>query len=130
MQCTTKNIFKAIERKNERKIETFKIVMKKCMIFIERNVLVNNHCCFYQVPEFVMGHSMYNLEDCIKYLTVELKDGGFLVNYFFPNILYISWNKNEITEKPRKQNLLKHENKTFVNSIAKEKPSGKFVLNL
>jgi hypothetical protein len=129
MQCTTRNIFKVIEKKNERRQETFKVVMKKCITFIERNVAINNLNCFYQVPEFIVGHSMYNLEECITYLTMELKDGGFIVKYFFPNILYISWNKLELLnngkEKQKKQKLLVNEN----NSL-QEKPSGKFVLNL
>lgn len=127
MEINTKHIFKQIERKNERKRETFKLVMQKCVSFIEKNVKVNNYSCFYQVPDFVIGHPMYGIEECINYISNELRENGFIVNYFFPNILYISWNVKETKEDisgtlKKKQKLLHHNMET--------KPSGKFVLNL
>ena len=33
---STRQIFKALEKKNERKVETFKVVMNKCISFIEK----------------------------------------------------------------------------------------------
>ena len=120
---STRQIFKALEKKKERKVETFKVVMNKCISFIEKNVMLNNLSCFYQVPEFIVGYSMYSIEECIMYIQNDLKENGFVVNYFFPNILYISWNVKEMeVEKPRE--------KKFVKSISNHKPSGKFVLNL
>lgn len=127
MEISTKSIFKTIERKNERKIETFKAIMKKCIAFIEKNVKVNNYTCFYQVPDFVVGHSMYSIEECIIYLQNELRKNGFVVSYFFPNILYISWDEKEIKEENPG---MKSKKETKLLEHVEMKSSGKFVLNL
>ena len=89
-------IYQAIEEKNMKRRETFKIIINKCSSFIEKNVKFNHLSCFYQVPEFVIGRPLYVLEECISYIQQELENSGFLVKYFFPNVLYISWNPIEL----------------------------------
>lgn len=91
-----KNVYKSIELKNNKKKEIFKVIVNKCSKFIEKNVNINNLSCFYQVPEFLIGYPIYSLEESISYVKKELTDSGFIVVYFFPNVLYISWNPLEV----------------------------------
>ena len=67
-------------------------------------------CCFFEVPEFVIGYPLYNINECVNYIHDKLTSNGFLVKYYFPNILYISWSEDEIKyEKLMKQaQLLQH----------------------
>jgi hypothetical protein len=51
--------------------------------------------CF-DVPEFVIGLPVYDLNECIKYVMSNLNRNQFMVQYYFPKILYISWDWDEI----------------------------------
>lgn len=120
------NIQKNIDEKNRKRRETFKVVLNKCIRQIEKASSFDKLFCLFQVPDFLIGYPLYPLEMCIEYLQKQLITCGFVVKYYFPNILYISWNKDEI----RKERSVKDTNKTFVKSISSYKPSGKVVLNI
>lgn len=127
------SVYKTIEIKNNKKKAIFNIVVHKCSRCIEKNVSINNLSCFYQVPEFLIGYPLYSLEECIKHVQNELGDSGFVVVYFFPNILYISWNPIDIEKKKKSENEIKTKKKIkkekhFIESVTKS--GGKFVLNL
>jgi hypothetical protein len=51
-----------------------------------------NECCWFIVPEIVLGIPKYNVADCIAYIIYELKENGFNVSYTHPNLLFIVWN--------------------------------------
>lgn len=51
-----------------------------------------NECCWFIVPEIILGIPKYNVADCIAYIIYELKENGFNVTYTHPNLLFISWN--------------------------------------
>jgi hypothetical protein len=153
------NVYKSIEIKNNKKKEIYKVLVNKCSKFIEKNVCINNLSCFYQVPEFLIGYPIYSLEESISYVQKELIDSGFIVLYFFPNVLYISWNPLEVNNNVlnskdnikqiendndtvkdnikdnkkivKKKVIKKKENdSTLIQSTIKCKQGGKFFLNL
>lgn len=45
---------------------------------------------------------MYNSRECEKYVTQVLKENGFSVDFYEPNILFISWFPENIKEKSYK----------------------------
>jgi len=47
--------------------------------------------CIFQVPEYLLGIGSYNVVYCSVYLIKSLKDNGFNIKFFDPNILFISW---------------------------------------
>jgi hypothetical protein len=51
----------------------------------------NMQCCWYVVPEMMIGVPSYDHTGCIAYLINELRDNGFIVRYTHPNLLFISW---------------------------------------
>jgi hypothetical protein len=59
----------------------------------------------YEVPEYLFGVPSYNLNKCLAYLIKELRNNGFLVKYYFPKILYISWDPIEITNYKKEKKL-------------------------
>jgi hypothetical protein len=47
--------------------------------------------CFYSVPIYVYGLPLFDVNNCIIYLTKKLSDNGFDIRYTHPNLLLISW---------------------------------------
>jgi len=99
MATTTKHlsvrdIHAAQSRKLNKRHESFERVLSMCHKTISKsiNVLRNNNHCLFEVPEFVIGYPLYDLNECITWVVEQLTGGGgFYVRYFFPRILYISW---------------------------------------
>lgn len=57
----------------------------------------------FEMPEFILGIPPFNLNDALTHVIDRLKNNGFLVMYFFPKLLYISWDLDEINGKKRVQ---------------------------
>jgi hypothetical protein len=57
----------------------------------------------YTVPPFILGLPAIDLQDCIVYIVHQLRTGGFMVRFTYPNLLYISWGHYE-QEYMREQN--------------------------
>lgn len=53
--------------------------------------IINEHCCWYVVPEMILGIPKYDHRDCTAYVIEKLRTNGFIVRYTHPNLLFISW---------------------------------------
>ena len=72
--------------------------------------LVNDQCCWYVMPEMMIGIPKYDHKDCTAFVIEKLRTNGFIVRYTHPNLLFISWRhwvptyvRNEIKKKQDKQ---------------------------
>jgi hypothetical protein len=67
---------------------------------------VSSYCgqnTFYEIPGFVIGYPLYNLNECIEYVVDALRKNSFLIQILPPpnvGVIYISWDPREI--KPQK----------------------------
>ena len=52
---------------------------------------VDEHFCWFVVPEVIIGVPKYDQAACIAYLIDKLKENGFNVRYIHPNTMFISW---------------------------------------
>jgi hypothetical protein len=52
---------------------------------------VNDHHCWYTIPEMIIGIPRYDHGACTAYIIDKLRDNGFVVHYTHPNLLFISW---------------------------------------
>jgi hypothetical protein len=135
-----------INKKKEKRSRSFDKVLEIChqkVINASKKELVK---VFFDVPEFVIGLPVYDLSECIRYIVKSLEENGFLVQYFFPKLLYISWDFNEINGKDQINKRIPFDNKphTYIQnnnanklimkpSTSKQlehRPNGKFVLNI
>jgi hypothetical protein len=62
--------------------------------------------CWYIVPEVIIGVPKYDQGECIAYILDKLQENGFIVQYFHPNTILISWKhwipsyvRNELKKK-------------------------------
>tara|TARA_B110000008_G_C16754885_1_gene478207 strand:+ start:66 stop:674 length:609 start_codon:yes stop_codon:yes gene_type:complete len=53
--------------------------------------LINDQCCWYVVPEMMIGIPKYNHKDCTAHVIQKLRENGFIVRYTHPNLLFICW---------------------------------------
>ena len=73
--------------------------------YVSKN-MINDNCCWYLMPEMVIGIPKYDYRDCTAYIIEKLQTNGFIVRYTHPNLLFISWKhwiptyvRNEIKKK-------------------------------
>ena len=96
--------------------------------YISKN-LINQNCCWYVMPEMILGIPKYDHRDCTAYVIEKLRANGFIVRYTHPNLLFISWIhwvptyvRSEIKKKTGNSidengNIINEENNTSNNNI-------------
>lgn len=86
------------EKREEERIAVYDQILEKVhQKIVMTNDLSKDKFCFYSVPLYVYGLPLFNVNNCIIYLTQKLTDNGFYVRYTDPNLLLISW-----VQKPKK----------------------------
>lgn len=86
----------------------YKKILNRIHVKIKTVSRQRNHerCCWYVVPDFILGVSRYDIAACIAYIIDSLQQNEFVVKYYHPNTLFISWShfiptyvRNEIKKK-------------------------------
>jgi hypothetical protein len=105
------NIDDLYEKKRQydvNKLELFKKILNRVHVRIKviAKQNINEKCCWYVIPEIIIGVPKYDQAGCIAYIMDSLQNNGFQVKYFHPNTIFISWNhwvpsyvRNEIKKK-------------------------------
>ena len=78
------------DRENRKNITFDKILLK-----IEKKIEIassgNYYYTWYSIPEFIIGLPMYSLNECKVYITQKLKDNGFEITCYDPNLMLVKW---------------------------------------
>lgn len=81
---------KELIKKQKKRIKEKSSIYKKVYERIDKKILMasnkNFYQCLYEIPEFMLGIPLYNLDECIKFIDNKLKDNGFTT----------SWSNNEV----------------------------------
>ena len=119
--------------KNLKRLEIYDSVLVKCHERIKYNSNFEKTYCFFQIPEFIIGTPLYNINEMRKYIINSLKTNGFNILYIDPNWLFISWghvnNEKSISKKfkeKKKNDKNENTNQQF-KSIDNYKPDGSLV---
>ena len=96
---TVRDLNRLIETKKLERTSTFAKLYQSCENRLLKHAKHHKMRTVFEVPEFMLGVPPFNLNDAIEYMIGRLKKNGFLVRYFFPRILYISWDPEEIQGK-------------------------------
>lgn len=92
------DLYRNVNEKKEKKYYIYNDILYKIHDKIKRTTAKERFKIVYDVPEITLGLPCYNLNHCTAYLIKHLRNNGFLVKYYFPKILYISWDPHEIKE--------------------------------
>lgn len=90
------NIDSLYEKKQQsdvNKLALFNKILNRVHVRIKTtsNQKINDRCCWYVIPEIIIGVPKYDQAGCIAYVMDKLKDNGFSVRYIHPNTVFISW---------------------------------------
>lgn len=121
------NLYDRINERNSKRLEKFDDILKKVHNRILYNANLEKTYCFFQIPEFIIGVPLYNVNDLKKYLITSLKKDRFTLIYVEPNWLFISWELNDLKKSKEKQKQVKKSGDYKL--IDEYKPSGNFLYN-
>jgi Family of unknown function (DUF5759) len=90
------NIDELYEKKRQHdvgKLELFNKILNRIHVRIKTTSRqkLDEHFCWFVVPEVIIGVPKYDQGACIAYIVDKLKTNGFQVKYIHPNTLLISW---------------------------------------
>jgi hypothetical protein len=88
------DLYDTIKRTDQNTLISYNKILKRIHTRIKTTAKQKNdsQCCWYIVPEILIGIPKYDVGSCIAYLIDKLKDNEFKVSYTHPNLLFISWN--------------------------------------
>jgi len=124
-QLNIHKLYESSRRKELKKFETFDKILQRCHNKITLYAENRKTECIYEVPEFIIGVPLYDINELREYLVSSLNKNGFILKQIPPNWIYISWdikNKKKMKVKVEK----KREDFRFVEDY---NPSGSFILN-
>lgn len=80
-------------RKKDFRIDTYSKILEMICKSVELKAMNGEEFCLYEVPEFILGESNYDLTECCNHLLGELKKYHHFsdVSYYPPNVIYLSW---------------------------------------
>ena len=91
---TKLNLDELFEPKKEQDLatlNTYNKILERAHKQIKTASRQKTECCWYVVPEFLLGIPRYDIRSCVAYIIHTLEDNGFKIKYTHPNLLFISW---------------------------------------
>ena len=101
-QINLQELYSMQKKKIKNRSKCFDYIIDLCHRRI-RNV--SSYCgqnTFYEIPGFVVGFPLYNLNECITYVVDALRKNGFLIQILPPpniGVVYISWDPREMKQQ-------------------------------
>ena len=114
------------KEKIKQKNEVYESVLKKCHAKIKSvaKILSAPECCIFEVPPYIYGCPLYDINKCIYYLVECLSENGFEVQYLTKNMVYVSW---EGKKNPRNFKTLEKKQEKKFKSIEDFTPSNNYI---
>jgi hypothetical protein len=90
------NLDDLYERKKQSDLNTLRVYNKiltriHTRVKHQSRINPNDQCCWYVVPEMIIGVPKYDHGACVAYIIDKLRENGFTIRYTHPNLLFISW---------------------------------------
>ena len=109
-----KELHRTIDIKRQNRMKCYEIILEKIHKKIIYTTKKEQSFCIYVIPEYIIGLPMINNNECTEYVIKKLNENGFFVKYTFPNLLYISWfRENESTSSKVNTNVNRQKLLTF-----------------
>jgi len=119
-------LYDSINTKNFKRLKKFDDILLQIHRRIKYHAGLEQTYCLYNIPEFIFGTPLYNINDLKNYIMNTLKKNGFKILYFHPNTIFISWDVENKIENKDKNKKNKNKNNNF-KLIDEYNPNGNFV---
>lgn len=86
-----RDVSRVVQEKRASQFEHFSKVLRLCQVEISKCVDLGYTHCIFEVPSFLVGHPLYDINECIVYVLRKLQEHEYHVSYYFPNTIYITW---------------------------------------
>lgn len=129
-QLNLNELYNTINEKTLKRMEVYDSILQKCHHRIKYNSKLEKTYCFYQIPTFIFGTPIYNIDDMISYVKNSLTKNGFQIMTIEPNWLFIRWDmsgKKILIENGAADNNSKKILTNNYRSVDTYKPSGSFI---
>ena len=120
------DLYDSINNKNYKRMEKFDNILIQIHRRIKYHADLEQTFCLYNIPEFIFGTPLYNVNDLKNYIINTLKKNGFKILYFHPNTIFISWDVENKIKNKNKKNKKKNNNFKLIDEY---NPKGNFVYN-
>jgi len=97
------------EKRDIKNIAVFNHILDICYKKIRQIAEHGGMSLYYKVPNIIIGYPLYNYDNCIEYISKQLRQSGLYVgNLPAPNnnYIYISWKIEDISLKTKNKLLL------------------------
>ena len=94
-----RTLYNTQQTRTDLRKETYDVIVRRAHHRIQTVAKRNEIHCVFQLPQMIVGMPLYDPFECCGYLIRTLKQEGFLVKYYHPNILYINWAKEVIAPR-------------------------------
>jgi len=121
-------LFEEMDQKVLNRLKMFDDILVQIHNKIKLNSKNKTFFCTYQVPEFLIGKPIYKIEDLRKYLINSLKRDKFDILYIHPNLLFISWDKQQ-KNKRNVNKVVSNNNNNLFKKIDDYNPTGNLLYN-
>lgn len=98
-KLTVVEIHRRMDARRARRTESYQKVLELCVKRVAAASSRDAMRMLYEVPEFVVGIPPYDIRRCTAHMMTQLRDAGFVVKYFHPRTLYVSWDPAELYEQ-------------------------------
>lgn len=75
------------------RIKTYNVVLKRLENRILQTAKMDQYECEYEVPTFIVGEPMYEVQDCVVYLYMKLHRSGYKVKLVSNHTVRVSWRR-------------------------------------
>jgi len=126
-QLNIRDLYTSAKRTELEKYKLFDEVLIKCHKKIKLNADNKKTECIFQIPPFIFGKPLYNIDNLQDYIIKSLRMNGFEVKKLVEYYLFINWNINKPEVKENKKIKKKEEN--LYRAVEDYNPSGMFINN-
>jgi hypothetical protein len=98
-QISLAELYDMKKSKEKIKIDTFNEILAKCHKKIKTTASQGGMTMFFEIPFIILGYPLYDIYECVEYITDALRNNGLLVQILpHPNnnTIYISWKPTDV----------------------------------
>lgn len=91
------SLYKEEAKRDATRIRTYNLILSQIYNKIKAASRIpgGDKAVFYIIPEIIPGTPRFNMGDAVLYIVWNLRNVGYVVEFTYPNALYISWKAHD-----------------------------------